>query len=383
MTSKRQRTAADEVDYPSPSRRPDSPLLLLPAPVSHQASPLRQYSTRSADVQTLRDQISILQTKCISEETLQQVLAARDNDSEERLASLDKDWETRMASLNKNWEKRMDSLDKDWQKRMTDRYTDLENNMRVQDSVLRASLQECTSKLQGLAKHLNDKSTHTRLSKLEGEVKTFTEKSLPDPLTASIHLQVESLSKELETHRTATSTMARELQAHKAEASSWANIVKGSTSNNSPHSLEETVSATLREEQQRAFKALNIRVTGKLGGLAEGDPLDAATSLIQQNLALPRGASGIERAWRAGSSEHKVLFIRFKDKGARDRVLRQRPQLRGQGMYLNDDLTPLQYNAMRAQLLQVKQARAQGHYAVYRDGRVIVREHERRPSSSK
>ena len=72
------------------------------------------------------------------------------------------------------------------------------------------------------------------------------------------------------------------------ETSRWVDIVKKSP--------KVIVSATIVEQQQRASKALNIRVRGI--PRTDSTPLADATTFVTSTLGI--AAHGIEHAWRTG-----------------------------------------------------------------------------------
>ena len=130
------------------------------------------------------------------------------------------------------------------------------------------------------------------------------------------------------------------------------------------------MNATLEEETKRKARALHVRV---VGWAEKGSPQEDA-----KNLGTKIGASDISFAsvWRVGKdqSRAKALIIRFMDIDKKKAFLSKRKALKGEKIYLDDDLTPAQVAHRKENIPRVLEARKEGKWAVYRDGKVIITE---------
>ena len=81
-------------------------------------------------------------------------------------------------------------------------------------------------------------------------------------------------------------------------------------------------------------------------------------------------------AWRVGRDESrtKALIIRFMDIDKKKAFLSKRKALKGEKIYLDDDLTLAQVAHRKENMPRVLDARKEGKWVVYRDGKVIITE---------
>ena len=158
------------------------------------------------------------------------------------------------------------------------------------------------------------------------------------------------------------------------ENAEWIEVVK--KHKGTPENRVEVMNATLEEEARRRAHALHVRVVAWEGN---GSPQEDAKAL-----ATKIGASDvpIASAWRVGKGEPqlKVLLLRFGDMDAKQAFLSKRVALKGEKIYLNEDLTPAQVAHRREHIPKVLEAQKEGKFAMYRDGRVIIME-KRSPAS--
>ena len=137
-----------------------------------------------------------------------------------------------------------------------------------------------------------------------------------------------------------------------------------------PENRVEVMNATLEEEARRRARALHVRV---VGWEEKGSPQEDAKAL-----ATKIGASDvpIASAWRVGKGESqpKVLLLRFGDMDTKRAFLSKWVALKGENIYLNEDLTPTQVAHRREHMPKVLEARKEEMFAMYRDGRVIIME---------
>ena len=115
----------------------------------------------------------------------------------------------------------------------------------------------------------------------------------------------------------------------------------------------EMMNATLEEEAKRKARVLHVRV---VGWAEKGSPQEDAT-----NLGTKIGASNIPfaSAWRVGRDESraKALIIRFMDIDKKKAFLSKRKALKGEKIYLDDDLTPAQVAHRKENMPRVLDAR--------------------------
>ena len=130
------------------------------------------------------------------------------------------------------------------------------------------------------------------------------------------------------------------------------------------------MNATLEEETKRKARALHVRV---VGWAEKGSPQEDA-----KNLGTKIGASDIPfaSAWRVGRDESraKALIIRFMDIDKKKAFLSKRKALKGEKIYLDDDLTPAQVAHRKENMPQVVDARKEGKWAEFRDCKVTITE---------
>ena len=113
---------------------------------------------------------------------------------------------------------------------------------------------------------------------------------------------------------------------------------------------------------------MHVRV---VGWAEKGRPQEDA-----KNLGTKIGASDISFAsvWRVGKdqSRAKALIIRFMDIDKKKAFLSKRKALKGEKIYLDDNLTPTQMAHRKENMPQVVDARKEGKWAVYRASKVII-----------
>ena len=85
----------------------------------------------------------------------------------------------------------------------------------------------------------------------------------------------------------------------------------------------------------------------------------------------------LERAHRVGQHQDarpRPIVARFTRYSDREAVMRSAKKLRGTNIYINDDLCAASQGIKKAQMPQLKQARAQGKIAFFRHTKLIVKE---------
>ena len=145
------------------------------------------------------------------------------------------------------------------------------------------------------------------------------------------------------------------IQTTIAETTRWVDVAR--------RAPKAAVSATIVEQEQRASKALNIRVHGT----PRADSSTPLTDTVAFMTTLGLAEHGIEHAWRTGwdPTRPQPLIIRFRDTQAQLAALRQRATLRDHPtIFMDEDLTPMQVEERRTLLQQRDVARQEGKWAV-------------------
>lgn len=182
------------------------------------------------------------------------------------------------------------------------------------------------------------------------------------------------VEKEIKSFADVTKQKMESVEHVMKENAEWIEVVK--KHKGMPGNRVDVMNATLEEEARRRARALHVRVVG----LEEkGSPQEDAKAL-----ATKIGASNvpIASAWRVGKGESqpKALLLRFGDMDTKRAFLSKRVALKGDKIYLNEDLTPAQVSHRREHMPKVLEARKEGKFAMYRDGRVIIMEKRSPPS---
>ena len=95
-------------------------------------------------------------------------------------------------------------------------------------------------------------------------------------------------------------------------------------------------------------------------------------SLMEVNLTC-------DSAWRVGKGEadKKPLVIKCRTAADRSTLMSMRSSLKRTKVYLDDDLTIMHHEHKRASMTTVMDAMNVGKWAIYRDGKVIIRDDEK------
>lgn len=200
--------------------------------------------------------------------------------------------------------------------------------------------------------------------KLNGDAQELEKK------LASCEEKVEAREREMKSWTEMAAATKKQIE----DASPWIEVVK---KNKGVVNTVEVMNATLEEEARRKARAMRVRVQG---WGEKGTPLEDAQKLCEKmNVTnVP-----ILDAWRMGDGKDargRILMLKFADLNKKASFLAQRKALKGLNVYLGDDLTPAQVAHRNACMPKVHEARKNGMWAVYRDGRVIIT--ERRASTS-
>lgn len=134
----------------------------------------------------------------------------------------------------------------------------------------------------------------------------------------------------------------------------------------------EEVSSSIKEEQMRKEKALNLRIVGLKE--EEGEDLESVlSSFFRENMHISE-PHWIEasRVGRATQDTTRQVVIKFKDQAQRLKVLKHKQHLKGEKIWINEDLTKEQYLSRRIELDKIKEARNNGMIAYLRNGKAHV-----------
>ena len=157
------------------------------------------------------------------------------------------------------------------------------------------------------------------------------------------------------------------------ECAPWIEVVK--KNKGMPSNQTEVMNATLEEEAKRRVRALRIRVVGWAEAKTAKEDAEALCSKLGVESSL------VLDAWRVGDVSDKrgrILMLKFEDIVKKDAFLAKRSGLKGEKTYLDEDLTPAQVAHRKECMPKVLEARKQGKFAVYRNGRVIIADRKAR-----
>lgn len=181
------------------------------------------------------------------------------------------------------------------------------------------------------------------------------------------HLQeeVKELKTNVENGLRAWSDVVKQHQ----ENTKWIEVAKKQRSSTSP-SAPSIINDTLEEEKRRKSRAFNVRV---VGWKEDKSPKEDALALCTKMGANDRTPVD---AWRVGKdvSRERPLILKFGDMEEKKGFLSHRRTLKGEKTFLEDDLTPSQVAHRKECMPRVIEARKEGKWAVYRDGKVIISE---------
>ena len=190
--------------------------------------------------------------------------------------------------------------------------------------------------------------------------------------TPELAKEVESLKKNMHTWATVVEGTKKQMEKVEnvtKENAEWIDVTK--KNKGSAGNKVDIMNATLEEEARRKARALRVRV---VGWAEKGTPQEDAKNL---SVKIKADKVPIVDAWRVGSLQDKggrILLLKFVDLEKKREFLANRGALKGEKIYFDEDLTPAQLEHRRACMPKVMEARKEGKYAVYRDGRVIITE---------
>lgn len=134
----------------------------------------------------------------------------------------------------------------------------------------------------------------------------------------------------------------------------------------------------LEEEHQNQHARVN---NCKISGLAEGDKeitKEVVTSFFQSELRVHEPI--ILQAYRLGQKKGDLprpILVKFGAEFEKARVMSNRSMLKGQRIWLDDDLTPTQVQSRKIELEKVRVAKSQGLVAYLRNGQAVITQRKR------
>ncbi|KAL3696572.1 hypothetical protein R1sor_010648 [Riccia sorocarpa] len=126
-----------------------------------------------------------------------------------------------------------------------------------------------------------------------------------------------------------------------------------------------------REQAARRARSLTLRIIG-LAEEPDEDVCTRVTTIFRDTLRV--SAPDVLHATRIGRQEtrSRTLLVKFGSVEGRNIVLGNRSMLKGQRLWLDPDLTPIQAEHKRKELQKVKEAQAEGWIAYLREGQAVI-----------
>ncbi|CAM6091077.1 unnamed protein product [Calypogeia fissa] len=130
----------------------------------------------------------------------------------------------------------------------------------------------------------------------------------------------------------------------------------------------------LLEEEQRnqQARANNCKLSG-LVEMEKENTKEVVTHFFQTQLKVHETI--ILQAYRIGQKKNDLprpILIKFGAQSEKARIMANRSMLKGERIWLDDDLTPTQVQARKIQLEKVKAARDQGWVAYLQNGQAVI-----------
>lgn len=136
--------------------------------------------------------------------------------------------------------------------------------------------------------------------------------------------------------------------------------------------VDVQMQAEFKEQQERQVNSVKIR----MGGMPENF-YNTDKSFEEVFKDVEKYTPGIEwniYTWQAYGWRGNHIQITFREKEDRLEILRQANKLKGTKIWISEELTRNQLKERTRELVKVRVARKEGKWAVYRDGRALVRD---------
>lgn len=134
------------------------------------------------------------------------------------------------------------------------------------------------------------------------------------------------------------------------------------------------------EKANQFSRRKNVRISGLLESEKE-EVKSVVTKFLAETLHVAN--PDVVQAFRIGTigSQPRAIIVKFNDQTQRDMALANKAALKGQRIWLDPDLTPLQVEARRKELSKVKEAQDAGFVAYLRDSQAVITQRRRQSST--
>lgn len=126
------------------------------------------------------------------------------------------------------------------------------------------------------------------------------------------------------------------------------------------------------ENKNQEVRAANCKLSG-LEEKNEENTKEVLVSFLESQLKVHDPQ--ILQAYRVGKKKEEFarpIIVKFASAMEKARIVANRAMLKGQRIWLDDDLTPLQVQAKKVELEKVKAAKEQGFVAYMRNGKALI-----------
>lgn len=131
------------------------------------------------------------------------------------------------------------------------------------------------------------------------------------------------------------------------------------------------------EKRDQQARANNCKISG-LQETEQENTKEVVTCFLQEQLKVHNAQ--VLQAYRIGKRNHGVarpILVRFIGALEKAKVIANRSMLKGKKIWIDDDLTPLQWQAKKVELDKVKKAQEEGWIAYMRDGHAVITQKKR------
>ncbi|BBN06441.1 hypothetical protein Mp_3g21180 [Marchantia polymorpha subsp. ruderalis] len=143
------------------------------------------------------------------------------------------------------------------------------------------------------------------------------------------------------------------------------------------------ISSCQEQEIEKANQFARMKIV-RISGLPESEKEEVksvVTKFLTETLDVPN--PDLAQAYRIGNkgAQPRAIIVKFVDQTQRDMALANKAILKGQRIWLDPDLTPLQVEARRKELAKVKEAQDAGFVAYLRDSQAIITKRRKQSST--
>lgn len=133
----------------------------------------------------------------------------------------------------------------------------------------------------------------------------------------------------------------------------------------------------VQEQEKRAVNSRILHIGGILEGWHDGNQANKLKLVTESIPQIQRDSKDLLVLQEM--TQTKVVLM---DKLARNEVLKQSSKLRGTKIWISEELTLTQLKMKATKLAKLKEARKEGKWAVYRDGKALIRDFKSKPKDS-